>query len=194
MTKGVVVFGGCLAGFGIFLIIESLLTLLEAPEMSEPGFQYIVGYELLFTGILFIILGGIPIFSELKNIRIVESIRSIVPLGPKEVIHGIYKMVQKYLTWDSFLEGYNGYLVLITNRLLFYKEAEGRKAYELTVDLNLYDIEEITVGGGLGHRFIVINRMIFFPKYEKPKTLERLIRSHHSRSKDARNRNKIKKD
>ena len=106
--------------------------------------------------------------------RLEDWIRSQVLLEPGERILGIYKTKQNPFAWSGLTEGHIGYLVLTTNRLLFYKKI--RRTYELQVDLHLEDIREMNVGGNF-IRHIIINGMKFFPKNGKPKTLERLIHS-----------------
>ena len=110
----------------------------------------------------------------MKSMRLEDEFRSQVQLEPGEVIRHICRTKQNLLSWSGQIEGHVGFLVLTTRRILFYRWGQG--IYELRINLNLEDIRELTSGGSFV-RHLIINGHKFFPRNEKPKTFERLIRS-----------------
>lgn len=78
---------------------------------------------------------------------------------------------RNYFTMSGPSEGHDGFLVLTTKRLLFFRQNTG---YDLLMNLDLTDIHEMTTGGTF-MRHIIINGRKLFPVNGKTKTLERLI-------------------
>jgi ribosomal protein L40E len=102
-----------------------------------------------------------------------ERIRSLISLEPEENIQEIYEMIRNVMT-SGPPEGWNGYFVITSMRLLFY-ERNGRD-YQLIKQILLRDIENISCGGNI-MRHIIINEVKFFPKNQRSKTIAKLIES-----------------
>ncbi|HUX99055.1 MAG TPA: zinc ribbon domain-containing protein [Candidatus Deferrimicrobium sp.] len=102
-----------------------------------------------------------------------EKIRSMVSLEPEEYIEQIHEMIRNVLTSGPY-EGWNGYFVITSKRLLFYKK-NGRD-FQLIIQLYMRDIDDISWGGNI-MRHIIINGNKFFPKNLLSRTIAKSIES-----------------
>lgn len=101
-----------------------------------------------------------------------ERFRSTVILESGEEIRRSFRVKPNYLTWSGEYEGYNGFLLVTTRRLLVYRWA--MNTYLIEVNLRLGEIREIKTGG-IFIRHIIINEHKFFPMNAEPKNLKRFI-------------------
>jgi len=90
-----------------------------------------------------------------------EIIQRLVLLEPSESIRVIYKL--RHTDWSvNYTQGYHGFLVLSSYRLIAYKE-KGilNKSYELIDSIRLTDIADLSFGGTLD-KYVSVNGIKYF--------------------------------
>ena len=90
-----------------------------------------------------------------------EIIQRLIVLEPSEYIKVIYKL--RHTDWSvNYTQGYHGFLVLTSYRLVAYKE-KGilNKSYELMDSIRLTDIADLSFGGTLD-KYVSVNGIKYF--------------------------------
>ena len=90
-----------------------------------------------------------------------EIIQRWISLEPSESIRVIYKL--RHTDWSvNYTQGYHGFLVLTSYRLVAYKE-KGilNKSYELMDSIRLTDIADLSFGGTLD-KYVSVNGIKYF--------------------------------